>query len=153
MRVLSSRLFAGRWARPLALALGVALAFIVAAPGFVVAGTDDRAIIRLEPAIYANDQLYGTIVTQNTDFSEAHPAQSLDKIYNFRGVQPSVADAAPGQPGFNGGRWAVYLVTWNQGATPRLLTNADAVLAAAAAGELSIVGPVRYFVCTLIPLN
>jgi hypothetical protein len=140
-------------ARPLAVAIGLAFALLLASASLVVAGTDDRATVRLEPAIYANDQLYGTVVTQNTDFSKAHPAQSLDTIYNFRGVQPSVADAAPGDPGFNGGRWAVMLVSWNAGTTPRLLTNADAVEAAIAAGELTAVGPVRYFVCTLIPLN
>lgn len=137
-------------ARPLAVAIGLAFALLLASTSLVAA---DRATVRLEPAIYANDQLYGTVVTQNTDFSQAHPAQSLDTIYNFRGVQPSVADAAPGEPGFNGGRWAVMLVSWNSGTTPRLLTNADAVEAAIAAGELTAVGPVRYFVCTLIPLN
>jgi hypothetical protein len=150
MQPVAIRRIPSQIARPLAVAFGLAFALLLASTSFVAA---DRATVRLEPAIYANDQLYGTVVTQNTDFSTAHPAQSLDTIYNFRGVQPSVADAAPGDPGFNGGRWAVMLVSWNAGTTPRLLTNADAVEAAIAAGELTAEGPVRYFVCTLIPLN
>ena len=89
----------------------------------------------------------------NTDFSRSHPAQSLDTIYNFRGAQPSVADAAPGSPGFNGGRWAVYFADWTTPGPHPVLTNAAAVGAAAAAGELTITGPARYFLCTLIPLH
>ena len=153
MQSLLVRRVSSEIARPLAFALGLAVALLVASTALVAAGSDDRAVVRLEPAIYANDQLYVTVVTQNTDFSQAHPDQSLDTIYNFRGVQRSVADAAPGDPGFNGGRWAVILVSWNPGTTPRLLTNAGDVEAAIAAGELTAVGPVRYFVCTLIPLT
>jgi hypothetical protein len=37
------------------------------------------------------------------------PAHSFDTIYEFFGVQPlKVAMAAPGDPGFNGGRWMVH---------------------------------------------
>ena len=40
----------------------------------------------------------------------------------------SVTAVAPGSPGYHGGRWAVYVVSWNT--TPRLLTSDEAVAAA-----------------------
>ena len=55
----------------------------------------------------------------------------------------SVSEAAPGHPGYNGGRWRV-VQAW--GITTQL-TNADAVVAAATA--LTDTG--TRFVCPLIP--
>ena len=130
--------------------IAIALLLVSATLAHAGAASDSSAIVNLTPVIYANDVLYGTVVTRNTDFSQAHPAQSLDTIYTFS-TQNSVADAAPGEPGFNGGRWEVRPVTWNTDSY--LITNATNVLAAAARGDLTIGDPVRYFVCTLIPLS
>lgn len=60
----------------------------------------------------------------------------------------SVSDAAPGDPGYNGGCWEVRPITWVNIA-PTQLTNADQVLAAAANGDIEIGDVVRRFVCTL----
>ena len=61
----------------------------------------------------------------------------------------NVADAAPGDRDWNGGRWEVHVITWN--VTPTQYTNADDVLAAESRGDLSIGPVVRRFECPLIP--
>ncbi len=101
--------------------------------------------------IYAGDQLYRTVVTP-TDFSNTGaPDSSFEPIYAFDN-QTNVALAAPGEPGFKGGRWMVLPVTWN--VMPYLITNGPDVLAAAAKGDLTIADvPAREFECPLIPLS
>src|SRR5829696_7554658 len=72
------------------------------------------------PAFYVNGQLYRTVNTP-TDLSRTGaPAHSFDSIYDFGGLQLNVATAAPGDPGFNGGRWMVRPIVFNS-------TYADAV--------------------------
>ena len=133
-------------------AVAMTVALLVTVATQLSAASDNSASVNLTPVIYANDRLYGTVIATNTDFSQAHPEESLDTIYTFPN-QRSVADAAPGDPAFNGGRWAVRPVTWNVEPYPDDLTNAVQVLEATEAGDLSIGAPVRYFVCTLVPLR
>ena len=97
---------------------------------------------------YADDQVYLTVGTP-TDFSSTGaPDSSFEPLYAFS-TQMNVALAAPGQDGFKGGRWMVLPVTWN--VTPYLITNGPDVLAAAAAGDLSIAdAPVQEFECPII---
>jgi hypothetical protein len=38
------------------------------------------------------------------------PEHSFDTIYEFSGNQPNVATAAPGDRGYNGGRWRVEVL-------------------------------------------
>jgi hypothetical protein len=60
------------------------------------------------PSFYVDGQLYRTVGTP-TDLSRTGaPVTSFDTIYEFFGLQPNVATAAPGDPGFNGGRWRVH---------------------------------------------
>jgi hypothetical protein len=64
------------------------------------------------PAFYVNGQLYRTVNTP-TDLSKTGaPAHSFDSIYDFGGLQLNVATAAPGDPGYNGGRWMVRQVVF-----------------------------------------
>ncbi|MBI3957125.1 MAG: hypothetical protein HY340_04025 [Candidatus Kerfeldbacteria bacterium] len=65
----------------------------------------------------------------------AHPHEGRDAIYRVPGTG-GVASVAPGDPGYHGGDWAVYDVTWNVPQYP--LTSDDAVLAAEAAGHVTI---------------
>ncbi len=101
--------------------------------------------------IYAGDQLYRTVVTP-TDFSNTGaPDSSYEPIYKIDTQDANVAFAAPGEPGFRGGRWQVFQVTWN--VAPYEITNGTAVLAAKAKGDLTIgTVPLKQFECPLIPL-
>ena len=99
--------------------------------------------------VYVDDVRYRTVGTP-TDFSHTGaPASSYDRIYALGSGLANVAEAKPGDQDFNGGRWMVLPVTWN--VTPYQLTSAEAVWAAAEAGELSIgTTPVRMFECPVI---
>lgn len=98
---------------------------------------------------YADGTLYRTLDTP-TDFTNTGaPASSFETIYVLGDGLMNVAAAAPGDPGFRGGRWMVLPVTWN--VTPVQLTSGQQVLAYAAAGELTIAStPVKEFECPVI---
>ena len=76
------------------------------------------------------------------------PGMGVDKIYPVvEGAmgQLSVTSAAPGD-NYHGGRWAVYVVTWN--VDPYLLTSDEAVLEAEEAGDVTVTrNPDADFVC------
>lgn len=90
--------------------------------------------------IYAFDQAYRTIATPTSLPNRG----AFDTIYVFPNCAScaSVSEAAPGHPGYNGGRWKVVQAF---GITSQL-TNADAVVAAAS----SLVDTGIRFVCPLI---
>ncbi len=90
--------------------------------------------------IYAFDQAYRTIATP-TSLPNRGP---FDTIYVFPDCPTcaSVSEAAPGHPGYNGGRWKVVQAF---GITSQL-TNAEAVVDAAS----SLVDTGTRFVCPLI---
>ena len=90
--------------------------------------------------IYAFDEAFRTVSTP-TSLPNRGPT---DTIYVFPDCAScaSVSEAAPGTPGYNGGRWKVVEAF---GITTQL-TNADAVVAAAS----SLVDTGTRFVCPLI---
>lgn len=64
------------------------------------------------PAFYVDGELYRTVGTP-TDFTNTGaPAHSFDTIYDITG-QPNVATAAPGDEGYNGGRWRVEVLSFD----------------------------------------
>lgn len=69
----------------------------------------------------------------------AFPGEGTDPFYmvmdGAAGQKPVVGEA-PGDVGYNGGRWAFHLVTWNS--APYQLTSEAAVWAAEAAGDVTI---------------
>jgi hypothetical protein len=111
-----------------------------------------------EGVIYVDHTLYRTVATP-TDLSHTRaPSQSWDVIYSFGSLQKSVAEVAPGDPGYNGGRWQVHSVSAPDYAAALVsgdlddngvLDAADEVWAALAAGTLVDNGVVKQFVCTL----
>lgn len=111
------------------------------------------------PAIYVNGQLYRTVNTP-TDFSKSGaPDSSFDTIYDFGGLQLNVATAAPGDPGYNGGRWRVHALSFTNYAAAVALfdTNgsgnfdsASEVSAALSAGAATDLGVVKSFECPVI---
>ncbi len=75
--------------------------------------------------IYAFDQAYRTIGTP-TSLPNVGPTDTLYHFPDCASCAP-VSDAAPGHPGFNGGRWKVV----NAYGITSQLTNAGAVVAQA----------------------
>jgi hypothetical protein len=94
--------------------------------------------------IYAFDEAYTTTATP----ADVPDKGRFDALYVLgEGLAP-VSDAAPGHPGYNGGRWEVRPVTFVNIA-PTQFTNADAVRDAAAKGDIQIGDVMRRFVCPL----
>lgn len=119
---------------------------------------------RVAEAIWANDNLYDTIVTPTTFV--APPDHSTDVIYSFMmsglSGQRSVAESAPGDRDYNGGRWDVQMVVFTaqgmdahdpdgDGFVNFELTNAEDVLAHEQLGHIIINEANFYFECPLLP--
>jgi hypothetical protein len=136
-------------------ATGVAL---VIAPSQVLAGVSG-------PAFYVNGTVYRTVGTPTDISGTGAPAHTFDTIYEFFGAQLNVATAAPGDVGYNGGRWMVHGLAWNTsyedavaehgGANGVIDTNAEigAVLADGGAGGATDIGVIKSFVCPVIKLS
>ena len=140
------QLFGSKLARRItAGASAIALLASIGASGVLAGGPPSLGF-------YVDDVRYRTVGTP-TDFSHTGaPASSYDRIYALGDGLANVAEAKPGDQDFNGGRWMVLPVTWN--VTPYQLTSAEAVWAAANAGDLSIgTAPVRMFECPVIPAH
>lgn len=86
--------------------------------------------------LYYNGTIVRTVVPP-----AAFPNEGRDNFYKVtNGVagQLGIASVAPGADGYNGGHWKVFTVTFNQGVAPVLLTSQAAVLAAQAAGSVTV---------------
>lgn len=113
------------------------------------------------PAFYVDGQLYRTVGTPTDLSGTAAPLDSFDVIYEFFGLQPNVATAAPGDTDYNGGRWQVHglsfadytaaVTAFDANGSGDLDSNGE-VAAALAAGAATDAGVVKSFVCPVIPL-
>jgi hypothetical protein len=140
-----------------ALAAGILL--VVSAP---VAGAAGAGGVT-GPSFYVDGTLYRTVGTPTDLSGTGGPASSFDTIYQFFGVQPyNVATAAPGDPGYNGGRWRVHGLTFANYAAAVAAYDANAsgdfdseaeVLAAIAGGAATDLGIVKSFVCPVIKIH
>ena len=122
--------------RLLTLAVVPAAALVLAVPALA----NGKSLGPPGGTIYAFDTAYRTIATP-TSLPSKGPT---DTIYVFPDCPTcaSVSEAAPGTPGYNGGRWKVVAAA---GITTQL-TNADDVVAAAS----SLTDTGIRFVCPLI---
>jgi hypothetical protein len=114
------------------------------------------------PAFYVDGTLYRTVGTPTDLSGTGAPAKSFDTIYEFFGVQTNVATAAPGDAGYNGGRWMVHGLEFDnyEAAVATFDTNgsgnldSEAEVAAAIAGGAAIdIGIVKSFVCPVIKIH
>ena len=99
--------------------------------------------------IYANNRMFKTIATK------ADPLPNhgkFDTIYVLGNGLANVADAAPGDMDYNGGRWEVHLVDFLT-IPPTQFTNAEDIHDAAMSGEISIGPVVKRFECPMIPAH
>jgi hypothetical protein len=136
--------------------IGAGFVFAAAAWGAGSGGVSGGA------AFYVDGVAYRTVNTPTDLSNTGAPASSFDTIYDFGGVQPlNVATAAPGDPGFNGGRWQVHGLTFDDydAALAAFDTNAsgdfdsdEEVAAALADGAAEDTGVVKSFECPVIRL-
>jgi len=144
--------------RPIAAALvGGAVSLLLAGPATAAGSGGVNG-----PAFYVDGVPYRTVGTP-TDLSRTGaPASSFDTLYDFGGAQPlNVATAAPGDSGYNGGRWKVHALQFADYATAVAEFDANGsgdfdsdgeVAAALAAGSATDSGVIRSFVCPVIPI-
>jgi hypothetical protein len=59
-------------------------------------------------------------------------------VTNGTSGQLGIAGVGPGEPGYHGGQWAVYTVTFNAGVTPYLLTSDEDVQQALDDGDVTV---------------
>jgi hypothetical protein len=107
-------------------------------------------------AIYADDQTWGTKGTTDLPAPNEHNRQSFDGLYKFtNGVdgQLAVAEAAPGNPAYNGGRWIEIFVTWTVDENERVLvTSYEQLHGLIDSGAITSSGDSgSYFQCPLLP--
>lgn len=109
------------------------------------------------PVIYGDGELWGTKLLGELPPPNGRNNRSFDELFVFMGDaadgQLPVAEAAPGNPDYNGGRWAVRSVMWLIG-DPPLVTSYDDLADHEDMGDLVIMsspdGP--YFECPLLPV-
>jgi hypothetical protein len=109
---------------------------IAAAAGSTAISTSSNRPPFVFPAIccYYNDTIVRTVTPPASD-----PNEGRDNFYAItNGVagQKGVVGVAPGDPGYHGGHWKFFAVTFT--VAPYLLTSEAAVLAAEAAGDVTI---------------
>jgi hypothetical protein len=126
----------------------------MAGTALVVAGlltaVGSQAVLGAEPGfgnLYLNGQVVGTVVPP----AQVTPGSGLDPFYkvtNGASGQLGIAGVGPGEPGFHGGDWEVFTVTFN--VTPYLLTSGSAVAAAASKGDVTVTRqPAQDFRCPI----
>jgi hypothetical protein len=132
------------------------LSLALAVPAF--AGGPD-----FSPQIYADGRAWGTKGLGDLPAPNANNLQSFDKLFkitnsNNPAGQLPVAEAGPGNPAYNGGRWNVQTVTWTQagfdahGIVP-VLKSYDDVMLHYNLGHLTITPAGDYFECPLLPVK
>ncbi|UCF29807.1 MAG: hypothetical protein JSV26_06830 [bacterium] len=143
--------------------IGLAVMLVFAVSGAATLAMAGGAT-RVAEAVWAHGQVYDTVITPTTFISP--PGHSSDIIYSFMmsGLQGqrSVAEAAPGDPEYNGGRWNVYLAVFTaagvevhdengDGTVDLELTSADEVVLHETLGHLETFPADFYFECPLLP--
>lgn len=99
--------------------------------------------------LYLDGHVVGTVVPPAT----VQPGSGRDPFYvvtNGAAGQLGIAGVGPGSGSYHGGSWQVWTVTFVDGRTPYLLTSADAVASAVAAGDVALTRrPDRDFRCPI----
>ena len=119
------------------------------------------------PAIYADGQVFGTKSVTVLPAPNGHNLQSFDKLFAFTNGaegQLAVAEAAPGNPAYNAGRWYTHTATWTSegiaaynGDLP-VLTSYMQVMQQNSMGYLDVIaappaGTPAFFLCPLLPVH
>lgn len=104
--------------------------------GIIVLGSASSASAKVTHAeLFYDDATVRTVANP----ARVAPGSGTDPLYmvtNGAEGQLGIAGAAPGDENYRGGRWAVSTVTFN--VDPYVLTSDEAVLAAQAAGDVTV---------------
>jgi hypothetical protein len=109
-------------------AVAAVAAAVVAAPATATSG---------KGFLFHDGAVVGTVVAP----AHVAPGSGSDPFFEVtNGVdgQLGVAGVAPGDGPYHGGDWQVFLVTFEDGVTPYLLTSDEAVFTAEAAGDVTV---------------
>jgi hypothetical protein len=108
---------------------------LIAAAGFLAAGTAGATVSQGQ--LFHDGSVVGTVVTP-APIAAGSGTDPFYKVTNGVSDQLGIAGVAPGDGPYHGGSWQVYLVTFNPGVTPYLLTSDEAVAAAETAGDVTV---------------
>jgi hypothetical protein len=111
----------------------------------IAAATTVAALVVAIPAmattgkgfLFHDGAVVGTVVVP----AQVPAGSGSDPFYNVTNGaagQLGIAGVAPGDGPYHGGDWQVWLVTFNDGVSPYLLTSDEAVAAAQAAGDVTV---------------
>jgi hypothetical protein len=140
------------------------LALLLTAAGLVWA---NPGAPNFSPALYGDGEVWGTKGAAALPAPNGHNNQSYDKLFvivNGAPGQMPVAEAAPGNPAYNGGRWFTHTAMWTAAGMaandplPVLMSYED-IQMYAGLGHLAIApgppegGPPAYFECPLLPVH
>lgn len=119
------------------------------------------------PALFGDGEIWGTKGLGELPPANGRNNRSFDKLFvivNGAAGQLPVAEAAPGNSAYNGGRWYTHTVMWtadgiaNNNPLPVLMSY-DAIHYHEAMGDLMIAagspmgGPPDFFLCPLLPVK
>jgi hypothetical protein len=140
------------------------LSLLVAVPVYANPGKPT-----FEAALYGDGEAWGTKGAAALPAPNENNLQSFDKLFvitnsNNPGTQLPVAEAAPGNPDYNGGRWFTHTVVWTEAGfdahgTAPILMSYDDIMLHESLGHLMITpgtfegGPPAYFECPLLPVK
>lgn len=143
--------------------LVLALALVLTVPAFANPGKPGFA-----PGVYGDGRAWGTKGAAALPPPNGSNLQSYDRLFVFTNGsegQLPIAEAAPGNPRYNGGRWFTQTVSWtaagiaDHGGNPPVLKSYAEVAFHAGLGHLTIAagspagGPPDFFECPLLPVK
>jgi hypothetical protein len=141
----------------------VVLSLMVAIPAFAdqpanVGGGLGNKAPNFSAGVYADGKAWGTKGTTTLPAPNDHNAQSYDVIFAFTNGaegQLAVAEASPGNPNYNGGRWTAFLATWiDEPMHDKIMLKSYAdVLLYASYGDIILQDAHSYFQCPLLPVK
>ena len=107
-------------------------------------------------AIWVDYEAYGSKATTMLPAPNEHNIQSYDPLYHVLAgdnmtVLSSVAESAPGDTDYNGGRWMVIDVVWNDPDDAEPLFSYEEIVDALTSGKAYTVDIETYVQCPLLP--
>lgn len=115
------------------------------------------------PAIYADGEVFATKGLADLPAPNGHNDQSFDKLFIFANGpagQLPVAEAAPGNRYYNGGRWNAQEAVWTDAGLAAydplpVLKSYDEIMVNRDLGYLATgpANPPHYFECPLLPVK